>query len=147
MAALRYDPWTLMAQLQNEMGRAMDRRYAEAPDSGSVATSDWVPPVDIREERDRFVILADVPGVDVAKIDVHMENGILTIKGERSDDTAEQKNGYKRVERPRGTFYRRFTLPETADSERVSATSRNGVLQVTIPKQERVQPRKIVVEG
>lgn len=147
MAALRYDPWTLMSQLQNEMSRALDRRYADAPDSGSVATSDWAPPVDIREERDRFVILADVPGVDAAKIDVHMENGILTIKGERSDDTAEHKNGYKRMERPRGTFYRRFTLPETADSERVSATSRNGVLQVTIPKQERVQPRKIVVEG
>ena len=147
MAALRYDPWNLMAQLQNEMGRVLDRRYAETTDHENGATSDWAPAVDIREERDRFVILADVPGVDASKIDIHMENGALIIKGERVDEIEENKSAYKRAERPRGSFYRRFTLPETTDAERVSANSRNGVLQVVIPKQERVQPRKISVKA
>ena len=147
MAYLRNDPWNFMSQLQNEMNRMFERRLADTPETGNVATSDWTPAVDIREEKDKFVILADLPGVDPTKIEVHMEKGVLSIKGDRNGETTEQRNAYKRVERPRGTFYRRFSLPDTADAERISAMSRNGVLQVVIPKHEKVQPRKIVVEG
>jgi HSP20 family protein len=136
-----------MQQLQEEMNRVFERRYPDAGESGNVATSDWAPPVDIREEKDRFIILADLPGVEPAKIEVNMEHGVLSIKGERPAENAEQRAGYKRVERPRGTFYRRFSLPDTADAERVSASTRNGVLQVVIPKQERLQPRKIEVKS
>ena len=147
MAYLRNDPWNFMSQLQGEMNRMFERRLADTPESSNVATSDWTPLVDIREEKDKFVILADLPGVDPTKIEVHMEKGVLSIKGDRNGETTEQRNAYKRVERPRGTFYRRFSLPDTADAERISAMSRNGVLQVVIPKHEKVQPRKIVVEG
>lgn len=147
MAVVRNDPWSLVQQLQSELNRVFERRYADTAENGAVATSDWIPPVDIREEKDRFVILADLPGVDSAKIEVHMEKGVLSIRGERPADSAEVHAQTKRAERPRGTFYRRFSLPETADAERIVATSRNGVLQVTIPKHEWVQPRKIVVEG
>lgn len=146
MAVVRYDPWSLMTDLQSEMNRLFDTRLSHGNDTGNVATSDWAPAVDIREETDRFIILADVPGVEPGEIDVHMENGVLAIRGERKEPEAE-KATYKRTERAYGTFYRRFSLPDTADADRISAASRNGVLQVVIPKQEKVQPRKIAVEG
>jgi HSP20 family protein len=76
-----------------------------------------------------------------------MENGVLTLRGERKWQTEEEKEGYKRVERARGTFYRRFSLPDTADAEKISAKSKNGELFITIPKHEKVQPRKISVES
>lgn len=146
MAVMRYDPWSLVSDLQSEMNRMFDNRIGSNA-TDSAATSDWVPPVDILEGVDRYVLLADVPGVDPAAIDVHMENGILAIRGERKAQEPQAKAAYKRVERARGTFYRRFTLPDTAAADKVSATCRNGVLEVVIPKHEKVQPRKISVEG
>ncbi|TPW10385.1 MAG: HSP20 family protein [Halothiobacillaceae bacterium] len=145
--AVRYDPWTLMNELQSELNRSFETRRSGAAEAGNVVTSDWIPPVDIREEKERFVILADLPGVDPKGIEVHMEKGVLTIKGVRNGETEEQKAAYKRTERARGSFYRRFSLPDSADSEGITATTRLGVLEVTIPKHEKVQSRKITVEG
>ncbi|MEX0732322.1 MAG: Hsp20/alpha crystallin family protein [Aquisalimonadaceae bacterium] len=147
MAIRRYEPWSLLNQLSNEMNTLFDPRTAPAGDGTTMATSDWVPAVDISEEKDRYLIQADVPGVDPKNIDISMENGILTIKGERSSKQEVENNGYKRVERIYGSFYRRFSLPDTADPEKVSASSHNGVLEITIPKQEKVQPRRITVQG
>jgi len=143
---MRYDPWGTLTQLQNEMNRMFEQGL-ERRGEESVAASDWSPAVDIREDNDKFVIVADVPGVDPKDIEIHMENGILTIKGERETEKKEQREGYKRVERVYGSFYRRFSLPDTADADRISATGKNGVLEITIPKHEKVQPRKITVEG
>ncbi|MDH5396358.1 MAG: Hsp20/alpha crystallin family protein, partial [Gammaproteobacteria bacterium] len=93
-----------------------------------------------------FILHADIPGVEPEKIDVHMEDGMLTIKGERESESKEEGKNFKRVERHRGTFYRRFSLPDTANAEKISAKSKNGVLEITIPKQEKAQPRKIEVK-
>lgn len=148
MALTTYEPWALVNQLQREMNRLFEGREGRGGETdGSVATSDWIPAVDIRDEPNRFIILADVPGVDVKDIEVQMENGMLSIKGERKHEAREEREGYKRVERTRGSFYRRFTLPDTADNEKIAATCKNGVLEVVIPKQEKVQPRRISVEG
>ncbi len=147
MAITRYEPWSLLSQLQNEMNRVLDPRTARSDDNGNVATSDWVPAVDIKEEPQRFVILADIPGVDPKDIEVHMENGILTIRGQRTTQTEEEREGFKRVERAHGTFYRRFSLPDSAESEKISAKCNHGVLEVVIPKHEKLKPRKISVEG
>lgn len=144
MTLTRYEPWNLLDQMRREMDRAMDTR---ADEGSSVATSDWVPAVDIKEEKDRFVIIADIPGVDPKDIEVHMENGMLTIKGEKETEKKEEREGYKRVERSYGSFYRRFSLPDTADAEKITAKSNNGVLEVRIGKQEQVQPRKISVNS
>jgi HSP20 family protein len=141
---MKYEPWNLLDQMRREMDRAVDTRTAEG---SSVATSDWVPAVDIKEEKDSFVIVADIPGVDPKDIEVHMENGMLTIKGEKESEKKEEREGYKRVERSFGSFYRRFSLPDTADAEKISAKSNNGVLEVRIAKQEQVQPRKISVDS
>lgn len=148
MAIVRYDPWSLLTDLQGELNRAFESRLNRgAENSSTAATSDWVPPVDIHEEPNSYLIFVDVPGVDPAGIEVHMENGVLSIRGVRQDAEGDKRATLKREERAKGTFYRRFTLPDTADSERISATSRNGVLQLTIPKHEKVQPRKIRVEA
>ncbi len=147
MTVIRYEPGSLFNQLQSEINRLFESRLGPGgEDSSTVVTSHWMPAVDIREEADRFVLYADVPGVDPKDIEVTMENGVLTIRGERKLEAEEEREGYKRMERSRGTFYRRFSLPDSADPERVSARGKNGVLEVTIPKHERVQPRKISVE-
>ena len=144
MGLMRYEPWNLLDQMRREMERAMDTR---AEEGSSVATSDWVPAVDIKEEDDAFVIVADIPGVDPKDIEVHMDNGALTIKGEKETEKRDEREGYKRVERTFGSFYRRFGLPDTADPEKIGAKSHNGVLEVRIGKHERVQPRKIAVDS
>lgn len=149
MTVVRYEPWNLYSQLSKEMNRLLESHLSpEAPaDNSSVVTSHWSPAVDIKEEPERFVLLADVPGVDPKAIEITMEDGVLTIKGERALESAEEREGFKRVERARGTFYRRFSLPDTADAERITARGQHGVLEVVIPKQEKVQPRKITVES
>ncbi len=144
MALVTYEPMNILNQLRREMDRLFE---SETPSGGMVTAADWVPAVDIKETDKAFIITADVPGVDPKDIEVNMENGVLTIRGERKEETEEEKKGYKRIERVRGTFYRRFTLPDTADAEKISAKSKNGVLEITIPKQEKVQPRKITVEA
>ncbi|QIT56842.1 Hsp20/alpha crystallin family protein [Aquisalimonas sp. 2447] len=143
----RYEPWSVLNQLSNEMNSLFANSGQQLGDPSTMATSDWVPAVDIQEEQDRYLIKADVPGVKPDDIDVQMENGILTIKGERSAEDVREDNGYRRVERIRGAFHRRFTLPDTADAENITATSRDGVLEVVIPKQDKVQPRRITVKG
>lgn len=144
----RYEPFNAMRQLHDEMNRAFGGAlYAPRNDDGSsAATSGWTPAVDIREEAERFVIAADIPGVEPKDIEITMENGVLTIKGERRhESTSDGDNGYRRVERVYGTFYRRFTLPDTADAENVSANGKHGVLEVVIPKKAAVQPKRIQV--
>ena len=137
MAITRYEPWSLLNRLQREL----EQGTAE----GSTATAEWAPAVDIKEEADKFVLHADIPGVEPEEIDISMEAGVLTIKGEKKTEALTEKDNYKRVERTYGSFYRRFSLPDTANAEAISALSKNGVLEITIPKQEAVQPKKISV--
>lgn len=150
MALVRYEPWNLLDKFSEELNRlgGMQEQVNREldGDNSNVVTSHWRPAVDIKEEKDRFVILADLPGVDPKDIEVTMENGVLTLKGERASDKEESHEGYKRVERIRGTFYRRFSLPDTADADRIEATGKNGVLEITLPKSEKGQPRKITVK-
>jgi len=144
----QYEPWHALRSLRDEVNRMLEGTY-QGDDESKVVTSRWTPAVDIKEEEDRFVIHADIPGVDPKDIEVTLEQGTLTIRGERKLETSDEdkEKGYKRVERVHGTFYRRFSLPDTADPEKVEATGRNGVLEVVIPKQPAVQPKRITVSG
>lgn len=138
----RYEPWSLLNQLQTDLTKVFDRSLAD--DNSTVETSRWIPLVDIKEEPSRFVLYADIPGVDPKDIEISMENGVLTIKGERTSKK-EENEGYTRIERSTGTFYRRFALPDTADAEGIVAHGRHGVLEVIIPKREKAKARKIAV--
>ena len=149
MTLTQYDPWNRLSQLHKELDRVFDSRQGQgaSEDSSHVVTCDWVPPVDIKEEQERFVLYADIPGVNPKEIEITMENRALTIRGQHGNHPPEDREGYKRLERPRGTFYRRFSLPDTVDVEKIAAKGQEGVLEVVIPKQERTQPRTIAVEA
>jgi HSP20 family protein len=114
-------------------------------DDSSVVTSQWLPLVDIKEEADRFVLFADIPGVDPQDIDVQMDKGLLTIKGERTLEGRSDNERFSRTERVHGLFHRRFALPDSADPERITASGRNGVLQIVIPNTRETTPRNILV--
>lgn len=146
MAIVRYEPFNLLNQLQREVNRLFDTNRFSDEETGSLTASDWVPTVDIKEEDDRFVIHADLPGVDPKDIEITMEKGVLTLKGQRASESKEETEKYKRVERVRGTFLRRFSLPDTVDAEKITAKSKDGVLELTVPKGHAAQSRKIAVE-
>ncbi|OQW95818.1 MAG: heat-shock protein Hsp20 [Beggiatoa sp. IS2] len=143
MNVTRYEPMGLLTQFHKDIERFLGMGH-ENSDS-TIATSAWTPAVDIKEEAERFLIEADIPGVDPQDIEISMGAGVLTIKGERKVQQPEQGRGYKRVERAHGTFHRRFSLPDTADAEGVTASGKDGVLQISIPKKPVDQPIKIVV--
>ncbi len=130
-----------------EFKQRFDRVLHDAEsDQSNVVTSQWAPRVDIKEEDTRFVILADIPGVDPANIEIHMDKGILTIKGERSTFETDEGPRFTRVERSQGVFHRRFSLPDSADAEGITASGRNGVLEISIPKKPETTPRRIQVQ-
>jgi len=146
MAITRYYPWTQNPRFQDEMKQVFDRFFGEDEgDQSNVVTSQWTPRVDIKEEDKRFVILADIPGVDPNDIEVHMDSGILSIKGERKTEAKDQNGKLTRIERSYGAFYRRFALPDSADAEGISANGKHGVLEITIPKKPETTPRRISV--
>jgi HSP20 family protein len=140
MTIVRYEPWTLVSRFQ----RHIDRALGELADGASVS---WIPHVDVHEEAERFVVVADLPGVEGKDIEITADQGVLTIKGERRSEKKSSKDGFERVERAAGTFLRRFTLPESADAEAIKARHANGVLEVTIPKRPEEQPRRITVQA
>ncbi|HRX69944.1 MAG: Hsp20/alpha crystallin family protein [Gammaproteobacteria bacterium] len=146
MNPTHYEPWQQVQRLRRELDR-MFQPYQTGDDQSSVATCDWIPPVDIKEEKDRYVLRADIPGVDPKDIEIIAENGVLTIRGNRPSETRETRVGYSRVERPCGSFYRRFSLPDTADLAQIAARSINGVLEIGIPKLTHTVSRTIKVEG
>ena len=115
--------------------------------AAAVSAADWRPAVDIVEEKARFVLRADLPGVDREAIDVSMEDGFLTITGERATEDRTEVDGIERYERVSGRFYRRFSLPETADADGITARMQNGILTIEIPKLPEVQPRRIDIEA
>lgn len=143
MALVRYEPWNVLNQLHGQINRILEREFDQG--ASSAATADWIPPADIEEYSDRFVLKLDVPGVDVAAIDITLDKGVLSVTGERTRAADDQAVERSRTERPYGRFHRRFTLPETVDTANVQATGRNGIVEVTIPKQPKAQPRRIQV--
>ncbi|MCK4834348.1 MAG: Hsp20/alpha crystallin family protein [Gammaproteobacteria bacterium] len=146
MSLIRYNnPWNLLNNLQRDLYNSPEYNRLN-DDDASVATANWTPSVDISEDDKAFTLLADIPGVDPKDIDISMEKGVLTIRGERLSENVEEGENFRRVERQSGQFYRRFTLPDSADADKIEASSEHGVLKVTIPKQEVAVSRRIEVK-
>jgi len=138
----RHDSWDAIDQVHRQLNRLFDGNAATA---SRAAAADWIPPVDVAEYTDRFDLKFDVPGVNLEAIEITLDQGVLTIAGTREQATKQAGAERGRTERPTGRFQRSFTLPDTVDSGNVAATARNGVLEVTIPKQPKAQPRRIEV--
>ena len=145
MSISRYQPSQRL--LQDEIKQVFDKFFNDGEADGSnVVTAQWVPRVDIKEEADRFLILADLPGVDPKDIEINMDKGILSIRGERTTESRTDNERFSRIERAHGVFHRRFALPESADPDGVTASGRHGVLEITIPKRPETTPRRIQVQ-
>lgn len=145
MNLVRFEPWSVVDLVQRDLDRIAARRFAPGNDNHPLA--DWIPPVDIIENKDCFVVRADVPGVDPADIEVNMDNGVLSVSGERQSESSSDVDGVQRVERASGRFCRRFTLPDTADADAITARTNNGILEIAIQKLPEVKARRITVEA
>jgi HSP20 family protein len=110
------------------------------------ASRPWSPAVDIVETENDLVLKADLPEVDPNKVEVQLENNTLTLKGERKFEQEKNNRGYHRIERSYGAFVRAFSLPDTVDSEKVTADYKNGVLTIKVPKKEIAKPKSVKVE-
>ena len=138
----RWDPFRDLATLHDRVNRI----FSESPFGLAAAEGfgAWLPPVDIHEDGDKVILRAEIPGVSKDDIDVKVENGTITLRGEKKQETVSDDTAY-RVERFYGTFSRSFVLPTSIDSAHVKATYKDGVLEVVLPKQETAKPRKINV--
>ena len=105
------------------------------------------PLVDVVEEKDAFVLKAEMPGFKPEEIDVSVDGNVLTLKGERKQEEQKEQKGYRRIERRYGSFQRQFTLPDTTKTEAIDASLNHGVLTVRVPKREAAVPRKITVNA
>jgi HSP20 family protein len=141
-----YEPWSLLDRFEREMERSLESMRRLIRPEEETATAVWAPSVDIKEEANRYVVQVDLPGVKPEDIEVTLQNGVLTIKGERQTEAKEEKENYRRIERFYGSFFRRFTLPETVEEEKIEANYDKGVLTISIPKKQEVQPKKISVK-
>ena len=147
MSIVRYRQQAPHTALQDEITQVFNRFFGnEDTDASAVVTAQWVPRVDIKEEAERFVIYADLPGIDPQDIEVQMDKGILSIKGERRSESTAETERFSRVERRHGTFSRSFALPDSANPEGITAAGRHGVLEITIPKRAETTPRRIQVQ-
>ena len=159
MLVTRHSLWNNSTPLPPGLRQALDHLQSgrENDPAGEVARP-WSPRVDIREDEKRFVILADIPGIDPAQIEVSMDKGVLSIRGSREvevsrgvgeagDNAKAQPGKFTRMERSHGSFHRQFSLPESADAEGITATGDHGVLEISIPKKALATPRRITISS
>ena len=141
MTLVRFDPFREITHYHNRMNRL----FSDAPRRQGAADS-WAPVVDIFERGEDLVLHAEIPGVNANDIDLRVEGDVLTLRGERARDTEMKEENYHRVERVYGSFSRTFTLPSSVDATRIAASSKDGVLEVVLPKAEEAKPKRIDVK-
>jgi HSP20 family protein len=147
MALIRWEPAREINSLQSEMNRLFNT-FFDTPTSGNAnGLRRWVPPMDLVETDEQFVLRADLPGLSEDDVSIELEDNVLTVSGERKAEHEARKEGYYRVERAYGAFHRQLTLPEGVDPEAVEAAFDKGVLEVRIPKPEQRKPRKVAIKA
>ncbi len=141
----RWDPFRDLANLQNRMNRLFEESVAVPGRSEELGFGSFLPPVDVYEDEHAISLKMDVPGIDQKDIDIRVENNILTVHGERKLEKEEKKENFQRVERQYGSFTRSFTLPNSVDTDNVSAEYSNGLLKIRLAKRAEAKPKQIKV--
>jgi HSP20 family protein len=144
----RWEPFREMEDFQNRLSTLFGRPPLRRPNGHGreeITLADWMPLADITEDEKEYLIKAELPELKKEDVKVTVENGVLTISGERKFEKEEKKKKYHRVERGYGTFVRSFTLPDDADGNKIKAEFKNGVLTVHLPKSEHAKPKQIEV--
>jgi len=144
MKLVRWDPLQELFAMSNRLNRTVNDPYTPRTEDSFGA---WAPPVDILERQDHLVIRAEVPGVHKEDMDVRIENGVLTLHGERKEEKEVKEENAHLMERVYGSFTRSFSLPTTVDATKVTATYKDGVLEVTVPKVETAKPKKVEIKA
>jgi HSP20 family protein len=140
----RWTPFRDVFQLRDDWARSLG--FPRFPSENEELSATWGPAVDIFEDTEGITLKAEVPGVDPKDVELKIENGVMTLKGERKLEKEEKKENYTRMERFYGSFVRSFTLPPTVDTEKVRAETKNGVLQVFLPRKPESRPKQITVK-
>lgn len=136
-----------LQSLRYDLNRIVDEFFrGDYPANDSFFTRDWNPAVDIVENNDAYVLHAELPGMNKNDVKITLENNILTIRGEKKNETEEKENGYHRLERSYGSFERSFTIPGMIKQEDIDAKYNNGILSLTLPKAEEAKPKFIDVK-
>lgn len=150
MSLVRWDPFRELEEMGERLNRAIAGRpgLARASEAGREALTvpDWAPMVDITETDDEYLIKAEIPEVKREDVKVSVENGVLTMQGERKQEKEEKGKKFHRVERYYGSFLRTFTVPDNVDDTKVRAEFKDGVLNVHLPKTEKAKPKAIDVK-
>lgn len=148
MSLIKWDPFETLTALQADVDRAFDRRFLPVWEKKNNSLQlDWLPAIDIHEDKEAYHFDLEAPGMERNQFDVKIENNALMIKGERKKEEERKDKNYYRIEREYGAFARSFLLPETADASKVNAEYQKGVLKVTIGKRETAKPKQIEVKG
>jgi HSP20 family protein len=147
MTIVRWEPLRELGSLQNEMNRLFNTVFDAPPAGNSGSLRRWMPAMDLVESGEHFVLRADLPGMGEDDIKIELEDGTLTVSGERKAEHEDRGEGYHRVERAFGAFSRSLTLPKGVDADAVSASFDRGVLEIRIPKPEERKPRRIEIGG
>ena len=147
MALVRWDPFRELEDMSDRLNRMFSRPVLpRANGKETMIVADWVPSVDISETDEEYQIKAEIPDVKKEDVKVTVEDGVLTIQGERKQEKEEKGKKYHRVERSYGSFVRSFTLPDLVDEEKVKAEFKDGVLKLQLPKSEKAKPKAIEVK-
>ncbi|HJR76277.1 MAG TPA: Hsp20/alpha crystallin family protein [Nitrospiraceae bacterium] len=145
-ATLNQDSLNELMNLSNRLNGMLERRRPPQGDNEeTMASADWAPVVDIVESEQGFVLLAELPGVHKNDVKISVQDGVLTLNGQREQDKEEKGVRYHRTERAYGRFARSFAVPESVDEQKLSAEFRDGVLKVHLPKAEKAKPRSVEV--
>jgi HSP20 family protein len=147
MAIVRWDPFDAFLGAQEDLNRMFRRGWLRAPgtDEGVAEGGKWAPAVDIYETGDALVVEAELPGIDPKDIDVTVDDGVLTVKGERRHEREVTEENYYRVERAYGVFQRSVRLPAETEADEVKASYESGVLRIMVPKAEPMKPTAVPV--
>ena len=144
MNVIRWDPYRDLSSFADRFNRALGTVAGRERDE-ELNLGTWIPPVDISEDKDRITLTAELPGFTEDQVEVQMEGGVLTIRGERKFEDEQEGRNFHRLERSYGTFVRSFTLPNNVDRENIHASFRNGLLEIDLPKREEARPRQIKI--
>ena len=148
MAIVRWDPFRDLMTIQERMNRLFDQTLSKTrtEDEEGLTASTWSPSVDIYETADSIVLKAELPGLNRENIDIQVRDNTLTLKGERKFEREVKDENYLRIERSYGAFQRGFSLPTVIQQDKIKATFKDGVLEVSMPKAEEAKPKQVKIE-
>jgi HSP20 family protein len=145
MAITRWRPLRDLVSMQDEMNRLFDDFFGRPLVRAEWTEGVWSPIVDVSEDKDNVIVKAEMPGMKKEDVKISIQDNVLTLKGEKKQEKEEKDANYHRIERSYGSFSRSFTLPTSVKADKVKASYKDGVLNITLPKTEEAKPKEIPV--